>query len=82
MEIQHPYDCIFFPGPRGSIGRGAVWCDDKSKCAVCGWNPRVSEKRMEKNTRRKITLITVDKAKGALSCEESVPGGEDSNSAE
>ncbi len=48
MEIQHPYDCIFFPGPRGSIGRGAVWCDDKSKCAVCGWNPRVSEKRMEK----------------------------------
>ena len=48
MEIQHPYDCIFFPGPRGSIGRGAVWCDDKSQCAVCGWNPRVSEKRMEK----------------------------------
>lgn len=48
MEIQHPYDCIFFPGPRGSVGRGAVWCDDKSKCAVCGWNPRVSEKRMEK----------------------------------
>lgn len=48
MEIQHPYDCIFFPGPCGSIGRGAVWCDDKSKCAVCGWNPRVSEKRMEK----------------------------------
>lgn len=37
--------CIFFP--RGRFDEpGAVWCNDKSKCPVCGWNPRVSEQRI------------------------------------
>lgn len=27
---------------------GAVICPDKTRCSVCGWNPEVAKKRLEK----------------------------------
>lgn len=46
-NIRHHGDCVFHI-PENRHQEGAVWCDDKSKCAVCGWNPRVSEERIRK----------------------------------
>lgn len=56
------YDCIFHmrKSPRSL---GAVGCNDKSKCAVCGWNPRVQEQRLEKMKakNKKMTLYEIDR---------------------
>lgn len=46
------YSCVFFA--RKTVGElPAVACDNKSKCAFCGWNPRVAEQRI-KNLKEKL----------------------------
>lgn len=40
-------DCVFFPRKRKSQA-GGVCCLDKTRCAVCGWNPEVQAARIEK----------------------------------
>lgn len=45
VETPQTGQCIFFPHVKNDV-LSPVWCNDKSKCAVCGWNPRVSEQRI------------------------------------
>lgn len=39
MKKEYKYDCKHNQG---------VMCDDRTKCAKCGWNPRVELTRKEK----------------------------------